>query len=320
MLTVNEIKKNPSKVFSRQTEPSKKANLEILIYIEYLANSSNTNISTWDIGTLFRDSENKKASLELLKNKNEINKTFFEQKEKMKEGSTEEIQNIIKLIGNSIGTALDGQKEARILKLRNEIVNQRSKIEENVKAITEKIKDTVNSKKEMDMLEGTNSKDRVMADIEDILKGNFYQFHSFEDNLLVFTTRSDIVLGLVNVKAGVNYQVNMGKYKISLDMKTFKLLVLPHEKNMKLNDHVHPFVGEHGDVCFGNVQSRASDLLASMDVKGILNLLMGLLTTYSAESSPYMVLESFKKESDRLAKGLKPSDDLEEDEDDEDAV
>ena len=317
MLTINEIKRNPSQVFARQTDEGKKLNFEMLKYIEFLATASSTNISMWDIKDIFGDKENKKVSLEIVKNKNEINKLFYANKDKMASGSTEEIQNIVKIIGDSIGTALEAQKSGRITSLENNILSKRRNIEDYIRQMSQRISDIVSYRKELDTLENISTRDKIMADIEEVLKGNFYAFESFENNILTLTTKENVMSTLVNAKAGLNLNVNLGKFKVKLNLVNFELKVLPHSGNMKLNDHIHPYVGGSGDVCFGNGQARASTLLETMNISGVMTLLAAILTTFSEDSTPFVSLNSFKIEADRLAKGLPPSDEAEEDEETE---
>lgn len=307
MLTINEIKKNVTKVFARQNTETKKANMETMSYIEHLSKATSTNIAVWDIEEVFGDAENKKASLELIKNKNEINKRFFEQKTKMTVGSTKEIESTLKLLDQSIGASLDSFKNTRISIIENDILSNRRNIEEKLNSMNKNIENITNLNKEYDILLGVSTKDRIMANIEEILKGNFYQFESFSDNVMTFTTKNDVVCSLINSKAGLNFNVNFGKFKITINLLNFKLKVLPHSGNLKLNGHHHPYVGDDGIVCFGDGQSRANALLESMDVYGVLSLLAAVLTNYSEDAHPFVSLNSFQAEADRISKGLPPS-------------
>lgn len=315
MLTITEIKRNSSKIFSRQAEENKKANLAMIGYIEHLAQTSSTNIQNWDIEELFADQTNKKLSLEILKNKSMINKVFFERKLLVESDSAEEIKQVLKSIDSSVEKVFSARKKERIENLQNTIISERESIETVTNQMLEKISKIVRSRSELDMLENISTKDKFVSDIEEVLKGNFYKFESFQDNILTLSTKQNVISSLINPKAGLNLSVDLGKFKAVLNLLDFNLKILPHENNIKLGGCYHPYVGTSGAICFGNAAARANELLAEMNVKGVLELLAALLTNFSDETAPHVSLSSFAEEVKRIAKGLPPSTEFEDDED-----
>jgi hypothetical protein len=149
-------------------------------------------------------------------------------------------------------------------------------------------------------LNGGNTADKVISDIQEILAGNFYEFLEVKGSTITFVTKNDVINTYVKPSASIDLSVNLGKFKIMFDMNSLAIMVKEHSGNTMVDQHYHPHVGNRGTVCWGNASQHSQDLLQKMAVKEALVLLATLLTTYN-ESAPYVTLGHFKQKQDDLA-------------------
>lgn len=300
MLTVLDIKTNYNKVFIRQSEENKNANMTTLNYIETLAKTAGFNIAAWDIATIFKDPSNKKQSLELIKDRAIINKIFFEKMNEIKANPNQVGESISLLLKTNLEKIAKQRREVSAKRIEQDIKNEQNYIDDYCRGLSDRIARVVKYRKEMAELNGTNADDKVISDLKDVLTGNFFEFLEAKDNTLTFITKNDIYNTYVKPSANLNLNVNLGKFKVVLNMNNMELAVLPHQNNTMINGFYHPHVSERGRICWGNVSSRAASLLTKMDIKNTLLLLATLLTTYN-EEAPYIALGTIKVEQDRLA-------------------
>jgi hypothetical protein len=287
-----EIKQNYKKIFARQTDEQLKANIDSLDYITKLAKSTNINVFTWNIVDLFADKKNKKQSLELIKDKNEINKIFFTYSDSIQNTPNAELELIEKTVKNSINV-LDlklvndkKQKLQRLIEIKtNEMSTYNNYIMNNISSI-------VSARQEMLKIVDVNIKDKIISDVIEILKGGFYEFHELNGYNLILVTKDSIINTYKNINEGIDLTLNLGKFKIIYNLEIFTLKVYPHENNYTVSSFYHPHVNDSGEVCWGNVSVRASELLANAEIKEALNLLSVLLTTYNPDN-PYRTLAQF---------------------------
>jgi len=303
MLTLHECLLNSKKVFARQSEESKNANIAILNYIKHLSDTASVNITAWDIGVLFSDKTNKKASLELIKNRNEINKIFFAEAEKNKAQPNDQINNVEVLLKNQLGIALKKRQDDQRRRLENDLQSRERDLNQYWEAINGRIANIIETRKQLAQLNNVSFNDKIISDIKELLLGNFYDFHSMEGSIIHFKTKNDIINKLIKPSAGLNITVNLGKFRIALNMETMKLQVFPFSDNIPVNrtgeQYTHPHVSYQGNICWGNVSERAAQCLINMDVKNVMLLLATLLTTYN-EDNPYVPLVTFKDEFDKI--------------------
>ncbi len=284
---ISDILSNPAKVFPRQSEDQRKANLESVKYIHSLSKQSQVNISTWNINELFKDPANKKQSLELIKNRNDINRIFFSEYERRQSDKSIEVSGAVNAIRSQLANASETIKQKRLQQLQREVdYIARDGLPNYLSRIDGYIKQINGYRKQMDALNGLNTTDRIVSDMEEVLASGFFQFFDLNDSRLRLTTTNDIVMTQKNPLANLDITVNLGKFYVTLSFEDTKLEVTPMENNVFFNGMYHPYVSSNGRVCFGDGEPMAVDYRMKMNLKGLFTLLQAILTTYS-DSTPY---------------------------------
>jgi hypothetical protein len=303
MLTLNDCLLNTKKVFARQSDDVRNANIAILNYIKHLSETASVNIAAWDIETLFGDKSNKKASLELIKVRNEINKIFFGEVERTKTAPDSQLANVETILKNQLAASLKRRTDEKKRMLENTINTRIRDVDQYIIAMNDRIANIVNARKELAQLIGVGTEDKILSDIKELLLGNFYQFHDIEGSTINFITKNDIINKLIQPSAGLNITVNLGKFRIALDMDRMKINIFPFSNNVKVqrngDNYFHPHVSSGTTVCWGNVSDQAGRMLGNMEVKNVMLLLATLLTTYN-QDNPYAPLQSFKEVADDM--------------------
>lgn len=138
----------------------------------------------------------------------------------------------------------------------------------------------------------------VSIEVDKILAGGFYSLarhktYTCPNKLLWFTTR-DITLTHKNHSAGIDLEVPMGNYYVSVNMETYDVRVEPCNNNLEYSGYYHPHVNEGGRVCWGNAAEVMAQALADMKPSVALTALQIILTTYNDES-PYASLRDFEE-------------------------
>lgn len=300
MLTILDIRTNTAKVFSRQSEESRNANLGIINYLDHMAKTCNININAWDIEAVFSDPANKKQSLDLIKDRGAINKLFFMEVEKFKATPNADSDRVAVLLRTNLEKIGSVRREARMKTLNNEVANKIIEIDSTIKRTMEYIAAVAKHKKEMAELNGANTEEKVISDIQELLKGNFYEFVEIRGTTIIFATKNDIINKFNKPSAKIDLTVNLGKFQVLFDINSLAMVVKPHKDNVMVENHYHPHVSNNGGICWGDAANHAKDLLLKFDVKGALLLLASLLTTYN-EQAPYVALGTFdvkRKEMD----------------------
>lgn len=298
MITINDIKLNNKKIFARQTDEQIQSNLSILNYIETLASQTGKNISSWDIKTLFSDPSNKKQSLELIKDKNEINKIFFKQAESIKSPKAE-----IELISKRISVDLEKlnlvKDNVRIKSFESRIKDYESDIANYYNLINTHMLRIFELKTEIEKICRVNPNEMITNEISEVLLLGFYEYKDFKDGVLYLTTKNNIINTLINKIAGINLRVNLGKVEVRLDLKNMSVKVYPFEDNIMVDGiQFHPHVWQSREVCWGNAGTTIGKLKSTREIKKIFEILTVILTQYNP-SSPVTSLATF----DAVSKG-----------------
>ena len=297
MITINEIFLNEKKYFARQPDELKNANKEALKYIQTIASTSQTNISHWDIGTIFKDPTNKKTSLDLIKDKKLLNKLFFETKMVEDSNPTTVDTNILNLIRTNLKKIDNSIINERKNTLNRVISSEEQRITEYQNEISRRIAAIIRNRKELLSLDGIDSNEKVLSEIAEILKSNFYKFESFDRNVLTLSTKNDVINTYKNTAANIDCTVNLGKFKILLDVQNASVMVLPKENNViyekDSNKWYHPHIRYSGAICWGNANSAVTGLLSGLEFKKVLDILSSILLNFNFEN-PYVQLTRFE--------------------------
>lgn len=138
----------------------------------------------------------------------------------------------------------------------------------------------------------------VSIEVDKILEGGFYSLarnktYTCPNKLLWFTTK-DITLTHKNPSAGIDLEVPMGNYYVTVNMETYDVRVKPCNNNLQYSGYYHPHVNESGRVCWGNAAEVMAQALEDMKPSVALTALQIILTTYNDES-PYALLRDFEE-------------------------
>ncbi len=122
-----------------------------------------------------------------------------------------------------------------------------------------------------------------------------WNFHKITGEKLEFVSRADIMLRHIEPKAGLNYELNCGKFRtvIHLSQMTPKVLPYQHCIPAEISPHIHPNVD-----CSGT--HTAIEATVKGDIVALLRLLDALLPNYG--SPPYVNIKDFKNHIDQRDK------------------
>lgn len=273
-----------------------------LLYLEQLASTTQENIAEWDVSE-FLDAPDKRA----------INKLFFGKKE------TTTIDE--KLVVDLMIYTEKAREQLKISEItqaksnRDYTLNQARAYHRNVQ---QKLDEARVYAKRIEMLEGRDNGD-LQNQVKKIFQNPFYEFvrtdnpqPNVELGLLKFRTRKDVILTETNKAAGIDRRVNMGRYRIDVDMRTAYLKVLNLEGTLNCSGYWHPYVSASGEICWGNATDSAHKMLVEGRIGDAMELLSSLLTHYDPTSTPYLDLYTFEKEAIRRGQvpGKKTADPL----------
>ena len=137
--------------------------------------------------------------------------------------------------------------------------------------------------------------------IKKILEDERFQFEGIDGrNRLKFAIKKDIINTNVNVKAGINTRVNLGKMRIlvsfvsGLDARVYQM-----SDNITVEGHWHPHLNSSGSVCLGNVSEIYEEAVEQGNIHGMLDIVHAVLINYN-EENPYVSLEGFAGRSSQV--------------------
>ncbi len=161
--------------------------------------------------------------------------------------------------------------------------------------ISNKLTEAMNHHDTINAMEGRSFE--IKAEIEAVLAGGFYKFHSIVRNTCHFTTANPVIMQEVT---GTNRRrVNMGTYQIGLGLNSGSLTCQKHTNNMTVGGHWHPYVSDRGNICWGSSNETAQKMLSQREFSKVFQLLASLLVNYDNTTTPYMRLLDFENEEQR---------------------
>jgi hypothetical protein len=108
---------------------------------------------------------------------------------------------------------------------------------------------------------------------------------------IVFTTAT-VTTKYYNKKAGIEMDVNLGRFKVVYQPARNSIKVLPFEDNVHSSGHIHPHIGSGGSVCWGNAEDTYVHCMDHCQPSKAFLALRVILTTYNSDS-PYVDLHEF---------------------------
>lgn len=279
------------KIFSRFGKERRTEFLDACKYIENLSNSTSIRCDEWDLIEVFGTGEGNAIVTE----PTEINKRFFAHFNKL----TEEKPLEIMAVETEILKQIDEMNKAKVEEMLQKIRRQRDDHATQANSYYEGYLSQRAKAVEMETKLRTinvSPDTRLSGRILKIVKGAFYNFEAFKNPFIIFSTRSDVIVRKKNPAAGLDIEVNLGKFRIKYDIRDNKATVHPHENNFGRHGHIHPYIQSgNGKICWGNVQRTADALAVDQKVDELFDLLSVLLTTIG-DGTPYMSIEKFYQE------------------------
>lgn len=151
------------------------------------------------------------------------------------------------------------------------------------------------TREEIDMIEGGDLSQKMVDDLIKALQETNWNFHKYNGrNVIEFVNRADVMLRYIEPKAGIRYELNCGKYKISVNLDTMQEMMAGHMGTVT-NDivrNIHPHIAETGRVCWGNAEQTIRDAKLRGDLATVLRVTDSLLQNYN-EASPYVRIPEF---------------------------
>jgi hypothetical protein len=250
-------------------------------YIKFLASQSNTDISKWDMKAFGR-----------LRDKNKINKKFFELKAKQESEANKPEKVLIPKVKLS-------SKKANKIPIKMELTIKKNiakadKLAEELKKLQEAI---VKDRKTLLKIK-KDPGSSIEAQLAEIVKQGFWEKPLICGNWLYLNTKNDVVICQHNDNSESNDKVNLGKYAVAIKLDTFEIRLLPYENNL-LNDGygIHPYCEDGHSPCWGTAYATVNKLKNELNLVKLMTLFSALLTTYSDEN-PMFSLEYFTDKYD----------------------
>lgn len=155
----------------------------------------------------------------------------------------------------------------------------------------QRLADYISSKRAYEAALATHDSLSLVYPIEKLLSEGRVLLHSVSgaEGYVEFTTVNDCIVKHKNEAAKVYITVNLGKFKLVVDISRNKVYVRKHMGNTEVDGYFHPHVAGDGSVCWGNARDAISAALEQCDVYKIVNTLLILLSEYNDES-PYVSL------------------------------
>jgi hypothetical protein len=256
-------------------------------YIDRLATMTSTHIADWDLGEVLGPEF---ITGKTLMDRNEINKRFFEKKEKdaaaqapreLPKDATPEVAKLRELVDNVVKNTADRAKAG----LRDEMARYERQIRDYSKAMADQVKALRDVDMRLAAIEARGMD--LWPDLEKIQRAGFWELWSINENHIAWATRNDIVLTHRNEDAGLDIQVNLGKVIASFDTQMNDLIVLPLHNNVGDRQRLHPHVFGDGRICWGGAQDMAIRHIRSRAFPPLLDLLATILVNHNPDSPTY---------------------------------
>jgi len=304
MTTQNSLKE----LISNMSAEQKAENLKTLQYIKTIANSSNTDISNWDILKIFMQPDGAK----LISDKQKLNKLFFEYlpkaKEEFKQVAQEENEttelNTASLLGVFKGNATRIRAEL-VRKKESDVYSCKSRMEGYWQNYLVQQRSFVEMTQELNLLkvkeEDLSSYNKVIDGIKKVISDGLFINPVFEDGCLYLNTKSNIILRHVNKQANLDVLLDIGQLAVKINTKeSFNFSVIPYKNNIVGNSgYYHPHIRSDSGICWGEAQNLASQQVANLELDKALRLLHALLNSYNP-ASPYTVIQTLRAEAKKI--------------------
>jgi len=271
-------------------------------YIEQLAamvNQSDT-IKTWDLDSIFS------VMGDWPSDRNEINRIFFETLNKGPAVLIDVAPMIPPSATQSIKDSLPVMLKHRTDELKQMVSRRRNQIVAYFDAAESELEGLTRARRELDALNGSPPKD-PSPQFEAVIRSGLYKFESWSQNdtSITLSNASPFILSETIKKSGVDMRVNLGFFKVKINLRSNRLTVSPLKENVCVNSYYHPHISASNQVCWGNAAQTSVDLMTEGRYEEMLNLLISALTNYNP-GNPYIGLYEFVRASGQIQPDGKP--------------
>lgn len=184
-------------------------------------------------------------------------------------------------------------KSSRIAKVNAEIDSLNARIQRlssDCVRLSERVRVSVSNLNEL------RSIDPDVSFIDKIKELEELDFFTFSSMTISNHIPRYAVLSFITNNVLVNNEVYLGSYRVDLTLRgsgtTIK--VYKHNNNTVSDGYYHPYISSDGGICWGNVNTQASDLMKDGKLFELMSLLKLLLITYVENTTPWQALMYFE--------------------------
>jgi len=225
-------------------------------------------VTNWDILDKFKSVDG-----EIITDKGEINEVLFKHK----------LETPSKLPPAEMQSIIRGVKKARaegMLAHINAVKNEMRSIEERITRANENLvahlQAYTEQSEKLSLLRG-NPKDAFSTkEIEKILQDPFWKFEGVDANAGVVSVSTSVDCVMRHTEH--EYDLNFGRFKVSLNLVKPKISVHALSGNIYFNGHTSPYVGSSGSVCWGTRQFDYAEWMRTGIYSEAFQVLKTLLT------------------------------------------
>jgi hypothetical protein len=267
----------------RATKPNV-AVVSTLNYIEDLAIQMDVPIWSWDLNELFKA----KDKDSITHSRAEINKIFFSyakehEKKELKIDLTPDTLKKIEIAQSRLRGTRRSSIEETIGFTQQEISNLESKIRQKTLALKELFE-------AFDGIEFNFS-----GQLSKILSGGFFLFEGVlgsDSSPIIHLTTAPFML--IYKRSDREIRLPMGRILIRWSMTDNNLTVKEFRNNINCHGYIHPYVSNHGSICWGTGFGAVTRYQAQSNMPEVFKILQTILTTF-VDSTPYHAIECFEE-------------------------
>jgi hypothetical protein len=254
--------------------------VEALKYINRLATMTGTPIQTWNLLQVFGTGG---EDNNLIVDRGEINRRFFEYKQLAPRPDMQALEHYkdrIKKLGDKL---LDYQIE----NLRYVFKESQGHIQnyyKNIEAQTKKMATTYAQLKGFEMAKEQGG---YVDEVRKIVEKGFWQLWRVTDRSIEFVTANELTLEHKNAKAGINLQMNFGRFRIVYDVSNTSMTCYAHHNNLGDYERCHPHIFADGRICWGGASTMSSLAMAEGRLADAMDLLSSVLTNHNPDDPTY---------------------------------
>lgn len=288
--------------FSKLSPSRKKIVTGAIEYIGDMSRVNGVDVREWDLYKVFGKGgkTTNPNPLNIKTKREDLTKAFFDYKRELIDEPDKGIpQDLLERIEkNSIV-----MYNSRISSLESELSSQKEQADRYFNSGQNKLDQAYDCWTEIQAIKGNGN--TLPAQVKNIINSGKFDYHTdffdHDKKLIEFTNVNDVILKHTSSALG-KYRLNMGKYRIVVDLNSLRVTVRPHIGNIHCNsaNHIHPHVRD-GSICWGNGANAVSRAVGQGNLLGILEILHELLNTYNSKG-PYVALDSYHEHANSYAR------------------